>query len=69
MSHLHNLTLWQAIRGIFIFAMVLAILYMVTSNLGLVGAGGVAVVAAHLIVASGLLVWGVRFIIRMHQSN
>ena len=69
MSHLHNLTLWQAIRGVFIVAILLAILYMITSNLGLVAAGGVAVVVAHLIVASGVLMWIVRFMIRLHQPN
>ncbi len=72
-SHLQNLTPFQIIRGIFLFAVVLAVLFMLTANLGLVAAGGAAVIIAHLIVASGVLFWAggrfVRFMIRLHQPQ
>ena len=71
-SHLQNLTLSQIIRGGILLVVILAFLFMLTSNLGIVAAGGAAVIIAHLIFASGVLYWFgqrfVRFIIQLYQQ-
>lgn len=73
LSHLHNLSPFQVIRGIFLLVVVLAILFMLSANVGLVTAGGAVLIIAHLIVASGLLYWAgerfVRFMSRLHQRT
>lgn len=73
MSHLHNISPRHLARGPVILFVVLMAVYLVTSNLGLVVAGGIALVAAHLILASGALLWAinrlVKFVERLHEPQ
>lgn len=73
MSHFHNITPRQLIRGVLILGVILIALFIVTSNLGLVAAGGVAFIAVHLILASGIVLWGgsrlVSFVRQLHEPQ
>lgn len=73
MSHFHNVTPRQLTGGMLILGVVLVVLFAVTSSLSLTAAGGMLFIVSHLVLASGVLIWGigrlVRFVRQLHQPQ